>query len=239
MAEEVREPKDAEVKEPTDLEVIPPETVEEPTETPEEMVERLEAENERLSKESQGRLDTIVTLRSKARTRTPEVVQPTAKDPFEGRDPEDTFTVADARAADKRLQERERALKLQTKLDVSIDFAAGQHKDFDEAYANFEEKAEKNPALWGVAYGERNPGEYIYKEGKGTPSVAEVTKEVTKEVVEKIQKPRARLPKGGGGGKLGGPMTMEQKMAIASDPNQWAKLPEAERAKIMREVGSS
>ncbi len=221
--------------EPTPIgDPIPPE----PILTPEEENVQLRTENARLSTESSGRLDNIIGLRSKLRTQ-PAIRQP-VEDPYKGREDDEPFTVGDARKASMDIDQKVSAAKSEARMDLSVEIAEEKHKDFAAALATFEDMADRNPALWGVAYGSKNPGEYIYKEGGGTTSPETIKREAKKEVVDTITSARPVLPKGGGGGPLGGPITAEQVAKFSpGELQEFKKENPKDFNRIMRETGEA
>ncbi len=250
MAEnEVLVPEAPEVSEVPEVPEVPAETSaetpqESPTETPEEMGIRLEEEREELVKErdrmgydlrtlkDQQKLDQIELQNLRQANKPPE------KSPFEGMVEEEGLTVGQAKgifeAQELRLQ-----TDYLTRLDLqkqafSDGLARVRHsEDYDEVIAHYAKMALDNPTLERIAYFDQNPGEYRYQKGLEHPDLkAKATTKGKTEMVNRITKPRPRLPGKGGGGTAPGATTLQQ--AVDMSPEEWEAKPEEERVKFLQ-----
>lgn len=227
---------------PEEKVALPPEGEEtgEVTETPEETIARLEKEKDDLSKESAGRLNEIINLRDRTRAAEIELgtarkVAPPVGSIFGEKEDEDVITVKEAKAMQREQLDILIAEIDQQKMRTSEKLAKREHKDYDKVVEKFQEMARLNPTLGRIAYFDPDPAEYMYQRGLTHPDLqSEAETKAKADVIGKITKPKPKLPTGGGGR---GPERMTLEKAADLSPEEWEALPEAERAKLMREAG--
>lgn len=230
------------------------ENVEPPAETAEEAVSRLTTELTETKAADAGKVKDLVSMRDEARALRSDLetlraanVQPQP----EGTKFPEVADEDDVSGADLKQVKESFATLLKAERDRSDNLAISLHRqtnetltrmqhpeDFDKHYAVFQEAVKDDELLGRIANLEQNPVEFMYQWGKahGNGDPATVKAEGAAEVVEKLNQAKVKFAGSGGGGEAPTKVTVEQ--AAAMTPTQWGALPEADRARIMRESGS-
>lgn len=221
--------------------------------TAEDEIARLTEELESVKAADAGKVKDLVHMRDEVRYLKTQVGQPQPQlqpppqvQPFPEVADDDYLTGAQLKtlktnidAQLKKVTDDALNTASDTKWFLSEKFAKSKHEDYEEKYAEFQRIADANPLLWNIASFEADPCEYIYERALlESNKSGEPKKEVVdakKEVVDKITKTKPKFPSGSGGGGSPTATTLEQ--AAQMSPSEWAQLPEADRAKLLRESG--